>query len=50
MGNHMWNNRLNALMLVHFHINILNNISLGDVANQFVDRKHSRREKFGHFS
>ena len=37
-------------MLLHVHINILDNINLADIANQFVDRKDSRRGKFGHFS
>ena len=36
-------------MLVHVHINILDNINLADVANEFVDRKDSRKQKFGHF-
>ena len=33
------NNRLHALMLVHVCNNILDNINLADVANQFVDKK-----------
>ena len=37
----MGNNRLHALMLVHVHKNILDNINLADVANEFVDRKDS---------
>ena len=41
---------LHALMLVHVHINIQDNINLADVANQFVNRKESRKETFKHFS
>ena len=37
-------------MLVHVHINILDNINLADVANEFVDRKDSSKQKFRHFS
>ena len=37
-------------MLVHVHINIVDNINLADAANQFVDRKDSRKQTFGHFS
>ena len=37
-------------MLVHVHINTLENVNLGDVANRFVDREDSRKQKFGHFS
>ena len=44
------NNRLHALMLVHVHINIVNNFNLADVTNQFVDRKDSRKQTFGHLS
>ena len=39
----MGNNRLYALILVHVHKNILENINLADVANEFVDRKDSRK-------
>ena len=39
----MGNNRLHALILVHVHKNILENINLADVANEFVDRKDSRK-------
>ena len=46
----MGNNRLHALMLVHVHHNILDNISLADVANQFVDRKDRRKQSFRHLS
>ena len=42
----MGNNRLYALMLVHVHNNILDNINLADVANQFVDRKDRRKQRF----
>ena len=38
----MGNNRLYVLMLVHVNNNILDNINLADVANQFVDRKNRR--------
>ena len=38
----MRNNRLHALILVHIHKNVLDNINLDDVANEFVDRKDSR--------
>ena len=37
------NNRLHALILVHVHKNILDNINFADVANKFVDRKDSRK-------
>ena len=37
-------------MLVHVHINILDNINLADVANEIVDRKDNCKQKFGHFS
>ena len=46
----MRNNRLHALMLVHVHNNVLDNINLGDVANQFVDRKDRRKQTFRHLS
>ena len=46
----MGNNRLHALMLMHVHNNILDNINLADVANQFVDRKDRRKQTFGHLS
>ena len=35
------NNRLHALMLVHVHNNVLDNINFADVANQFVDKKEA---------
>ena len=44
------NNRLHALMLVHVHINILDNINLADAANGFVDRKDSCKQNFGNFT
>ena len=37
-------------MLVHVHINILDNINLANVANEFVDRKDSLKQKLGDFS
>ena len=37
-------------MLVYVHINILDNINLADVVNQFVDMKDSRKQTIGHFS
>ena len=46
----MGNNRLPALMLVHVHNNILDNINLADVANQFADRKDRRKQTFRHLS
>ena len=46
----MENNRLQALMLMHVHKNILDNINLAYVANEFVDRRDSRKQTFGHFS
>ena len=49
MGNHM-RKQLHALMLEHVHINILDNINLPDVVNDFADRRDSRKQKFGHFS
>ena len=44
------NNRLLALTLVHIHINTLDNINLADVANEFVDRKESRKQTIRHIS
>ena len=35
----MGNNRLNKLILVHVHKNIMDNTNLADDANEFVDRK-----------
>ena len=35
-------------MLVHVNNNILDNINLADVANQFVDRKDRRKQKIRH--
>ena len=46
----MRNNRLHVLMLMHVHNNILDNINLADVANQFVDEKESRKQTFRHLS
>ena len=46
----MGNNRLHALILVHVHKNILNNINLADVASEFFDKNDSRKQTFGHFS
>ena len=43
-------NRLHALMLVHVHNNILDNINLADVANKFVDRKDRRKQTCRHLS
>ena len=41
-------------MLVQIHINIVDmwivDITLADVANQFVDREDSRRQTLGYFS
>ena len=37
-------------MLVHVHINIVDNINLADAVNQFVDSKESHKQIFGHFS
>ena len=45
----MGNNRLHALMLMHVHKNILDNINLADVAKDFVDRKDSHKQTFGQF-
>ena len=39
----MGSNRLNVLMLVNVHKKILDNKNLADVANEFVDRKDSRK-------
>ena len=44
------NNGLQALMLVHVLNNILDNINLAAVANQFVDRKDRRKKTFRHLS
>ena len=43
-------NRLHPLMSMHIHKNILDNIILADVANEFVDRKDSCKQTFRHFS
>ena len=40
----MGNKRLHALILVYVHNNILDNINLADVANQFVYRKDKRNK------
>ena len=37
-------------MLAYIHINILDNINLADIANQFVDMKDNRKQTFEHFS
>ena len=42
------NNRLHAIILVHVHKNILDNINLADVANEFLDRKDSPKQTFKH--
>ena len=44
------NNRLHALMLVNVHNNILDNINLADIANQFVDRKDRHKQTFRNLS
>ena len=44
----MGNNRLHALMLVNVHNNILDNINLADIANQFVDRKDRYKQTCRH--
>ena len=46
----MEDNRLRALILVHVRKNILDNINLANVANEFVDRKDIRKQTFRHFS
>ena len=38
------NNRLHALILVHVQKNILDNVNLADIANEFVDRRDSRKK------
>ena len=38
-----------SLMLMHLHTNILDNINLADVANEFVNRKDSRKQTFRQF-
>ena len=45
----MGNTRLHALMLAHVHNNILDNIYIAHVANQFVDRKDIHKQTFRHF-
>ena len=37
-------------MLVHVHINIVDNINVTDVVNHFVNRKDRCKQTFGHFS
>ena len=44
------NNQLHALILVHVHKNILNNINVADVVSEFFDKNDSRKQTFGHFS
>ena len=46
----MGNNQLHALMLMHVHKNSLDNINLAYVANEFVDKRDSLKQTFGHFS
>ena len=46
----MGNNQLHTLTLVHVHNNILDNMNLPYVMNQFVDRKDSRKQIFRHLS
>ena len=46
----MGNKWLHALMLMHVHKNILDNINLAGVAIEFVDRRDSQKKTFGHFS
>ena len=46
----MGNYRLQALILVHVHNNILDDMNLPDVANQFIDRKDSCKQTFKHIS
>ena len=45
----MGNNRLHTLILMYVQKNILDNINLADIANEFVDRKDSRKKTFRHF-
>ena len=37
---------MHALMLMHVHKNIVDNKNLADVANEYVDRKNSRKQTF----
>ena len=46
----MGNNRLHALILVHVHKSILDNMNLADVAKEFVDKRDSRKQSSRHFS
>ena len=39
----MGNNRLQALILVHVHKNIWDNINLADVANEIADKKATNK-------
>ena len=39
----MGNNRLQALILVHVHKNISDNINLADVANEIADKKATNK-------
>ena len=45
----MGNKRLHALLLMHVHINILHNINLADIVDDFVDITDNRKETFRHF-
>ena len=45
----MGNSQLYALMLMHVHKNVLDNINLA-VKKYFDDRKESCKQTFGHFS
>ena len=39
----MGNNRLDALILMYVHENILDDINLSDVSNNFADREDSSK-------
>ena len=43
-------NRLHTVMLVYVHNNVLDNINLAYVANQFVDRKDRLKQTLRHLS
>ena len=41
--------RLNHLMILHIHDNLINALNLIDVCNEFVSRNEARLSRFGNF-
>ena len=42
----MHNNRLNHLMVLHVYQDEIGKVDIGEIANEFISRKHSRKERF----